>query len=232
MQKLTSVKSIVFLSTLMVALLPQSTAAVAQGPLDGMQPNTVHRLVSLKFKVVMDEPVAIRTAHDGDTFATHLLKDLRYNNVLIAPAGSRVLGHLFLVRDKEAGKKNAGNKKSNKAEHPQFALKFDQIEPTNQSEFNISGIANEQVSVVNTDGKLREIAFGPEGELLKTNSLEAIEISQLGLPLPVSFLKKKQIALVEGDEIAVRAIAHEDDIPSLSVSGKVLQSKRVDKESF
>jgi hypothetical protein len=203
-----------------------ATAKTVETSISAEEPD---RLVPLKFKIALDENIYSKGALTGDTFEAHLTSDLRYRNALIASAGTKVLGHIRELTPSKTIVESAKTRKDRFRRHSTMVLQFDQIMENEDVLLAIAGMAVEQISVFNNDGKMREIKVGPAGELLKATSLDSFQVPALGVPLPeslVAFPGHFQIKLFSGDQLTVEAMAHTDDLASLSVSAKVIMRKK------
>ena len=158
---------------------------------------------SATFHVTFTDEVNTKELLDGDPIDGTIKEDLKLNGHIIAPSGSEVIGHVEELTV-ERKHHDSGTKVRKK---PLFILKFDRIVTPDKIEIPMAALVPKQFAVFNNSGTYRQITIGPDGELLKTESLDSYVVPEIDLAISKSILQIHSAPLVmAGDEVAVEAI--------------------------
>lgn len=165
---------------------------------------------SVRVRVAFLTAVNSRFNLPGDIVKAKLVEDLKFNDDVIAPKGSRIRGRVELVSKKKLNK------------HRYLTVRFDQITKPDKTKFPIIASASPQHTIFSNGHIVREIKVGPDGEFQKTGTAELYVLEDLKIEIPMSYLKLKdrlEVDIQPGDQIVVSA-----DVTTLtSVDAKIVK---------
>lgn len=180
----------------------------------------------IQFRVVFKTEIDTTEAKLGDRVEGYLRDDIKNEDEqVIAPAGSKVFGHIEELTHSRTLAKSVASGKFHR--HGSLRIAFDEIVTPNKQHLSIEGLADTQISIFNNHDLeiFRQITVGPDGELRKAENLDMFQISELEIAVPTSALDWKghyQVHIQPGDELKVHARFVDDDASSTAVSGKVM----------
>lgn len=183
---------------------------------------------AIKFMVSFTKGINSDRVDQGQKIEGKLEEDLKVNGQLVAPAGSKIYGHIEELKHSRSLPKSVVSNKRRFRMRSSLVIKFDRIVTPAKVDMNIVGQACKQHSIFSNGHTARVILVGENGELLQTGDTSMVEDKGMGMSIPKSWVKVKgrfQIDIEPGDQLIVQAT-----MPyGLSVSASVM--KNTDKKS-
>ncbi|MBX9771005.1 MAG: hypothetical protein K2X29_06520 [Candidatus Obscuribacterales bacterium] len=219
----TSLARIVFTVICLANTAAFANAKELSGSVDLIEGND--EKIPLNFRAAFNTEIHTRFMHVGDKFEAHLVNDLICDEQLIAPAKSKIIGHVAQLTESKPIAKAMLSKTDRFRKRSSIVLQFDRIIKPDKTELSIRGLPIRQIAIFNNHGHPREVVVAEGGLVKKATDLELIGTPIDDVLVPESLLDigdRFQVKLIPGDQLVVRATVMREDLASQSVLGRVM----------
>lgn len=177
--------------------------------------------VSARVRIAFTTPLDSGDCRNGDRVEADLREDIKHNDEVLIPVGSKIFGHVKSYETSRKLSKSVVTRKERFRRHASISIVFDELITPQHQHFEITAKPAPQVSMFNYERKTRLLQVAPDGAVTKTENVELMQLPELDLAVSSSLLDRRKfdIRIQEGDELKVDA-----DVPlnSSSMSAKVI----------